>query len=554
MPSFPVLYQRVTTKPFRDNNLVLVKDNRQSARVAAWGPPFYATFVNRFLPLLSENIVRTHAAKDLGVISKRGLRKVLNKQGKVSDYIKYENSHDEDHRHRRGGGSHSSSSHQHKKRKDKSAAVRKYEKESHRRIVDTQDTHQISRRMKDGQIRTETVRNEMHEIFDNKAAPDSDSKAASGSSETEHEKDEQQFRLQKTHEFTDYFDRRGNLLSKGPNITSKDTQLVRPQNVSMDKWADILGEERVQQHRNSMKKKLRPTEDAERTDALTKRPLDLNREERTRKKETNKWLERHFGSDWSLAGKSSSASANFQYVDTNEYLNSMFDPNKVRRTMSFSSIPIKYTNPGEKVSRVIKQTTTTIRPGFDKHVVSSVTKAMLPNQHRGQEEQEEEEEAHRQHRSLDASRSRPYHSTLTLATDSRPLFESSKRHAASSTSLAANQQETSHMTLRKVPITRVLPSDTGLLGGNSNLRPKKNQRVQHLIDHAMVDLDKRSTSDRRSSGSRARSTTHRRSYFYGEEPRVQSEPPKAKVKPRSSEPVVKRYASLLKKKLRKCFF
>ena len=107
---------------------------------------------------------------------------MLNKQGKVSDYIKYDNDHEDHRRDHRGDSS--------KKRKDKaassSAALRKYEKESHRRIVDTQDTHQISRRMKDGQIRTETVRNEMHEIFDNKAAPDSDSKAVSGSSETEH--------------------------------------------------------------------------------------------------------------------------------------------------------------------------------------------------------------------------------------------------------------------------------------------------------------------------------------------------------------------------------
>ena len=147
------------------------------------------------------------------MISKRGLRKVLNKQGKVSDYIKYDHSEDSDYRGKR--------------KKDKSAAVRKYEKESHRRIVDTQDTHQISRRMKDGQIRTETVKNEMHEIFDNKAAPDSDSKAASGSSETENEKDEQHFRLRKTHEFTDYFDGQGNFISSGPNTTSKDTKLVR---------------------------------------------------------------------------------------------------------------------------------------------------------------------------------------------------------------------------------------------------------------------------------------------------------------------------------------
>merc|ERR1712223_1634042 len=40
---------------------------------------------------VKENIVRTHAAKDLGMISKRGLRKVLNKEGKVSDYLRPDN-------------------------------------------------------------------------------------------------------------------------------------------------------------------------------------------------------------------------------------------------------------------------------------------------------------------------------------------------------------------------------------------------------------------------------------------------------------------------------
>ena len=319
----------------------------------------------------------------------------------------------------------------------------------------------------------------------------------------------------------------------------------RPQHVSLDKWADILGEDRVQQHRHSMKKKLKPSEDAERTDALTKRPLDLNREERTRKKETDKWLERHFGSDWSLAGKSSSAS----HVKYDEYL-SMFDPHKVRRTMSFSSIPIKYTNPGEKISRVIKQTTTTIRPGFDKHVVSSVTKAMVPNRGADAEDTSLDSEGTghgngRQDRmkGLEASRNRPYHSTLTLATESRPLLETNRRHAASTTSLAAHQQqETSHMTLRKVPITRILPSDTTDRG---NSRPKKNQRVQHLIDADVGSSAGRSSRGDAAAagGSRARSTTQRRSYFYGEEPRVQSEPPKAKMKPRhnDSAPLVRRY-------------
>ena len=36
---------------------------------------------------------------------------------------------------------------------------------------------------------------------------------------------------------------------------------------------------------------------AERTDALTKKPLDLEAEEETRKLETSRWLESHFGSE-----------------------------------------------------------------------------------------------------------------------------------------------------------------------------------------------------------------------------------------------------------------
>lgn len=36
---------------------------------------------------------------------------------------------------------------------------------------------------------------------------------------------------------------------------------------------------------------------ADRKDALTKRPLDFDQEEETRKVETSKWLEHHFGSE-----------------------------------------------------------------------------------------------------------------------------------------------------------------------------------------------------------------------------------------------------------------
>ncbi len=81
--------------------------------------------------------MRSHAAKDLGMISRKGLRKVLQNKGKVSDYIKYDEETQRQHNHRG-------------KNQD---LVRKYETESHKRVIDTEDTHEITRRLKNGQLR-----------------------------------------------------------------------------------------------------------------------------------------------------------------------------------------------------------------------------------------------------------------------------------------------------------------------------------------------------------------------------------------------------------------
>ena len=53
-----------------------------------------------------------------------------------------------------------------------------------------------------------------------------------------------------------------------------------------------------------------PEVTAERTDALTKKPLDLEAEEETRKLETSRWLESHFGSE---SGASSSGLNTLSY-------------------------------------------------------------------------------------------------------------------------------------------------------------------------------------------------------------------------------------------------
>jgi len=46
----------------------------------------------------------------------------------------------------------------------------------------------------------------------------------------------------------------------------------------------------------SFRAKLNPEDYTERKDALTNKPMNFRQEEKTRKKETERWLEQHFGS------------------------------------------------------------------------------------------------------------------------------------------------------------------------------------------------------------------------------------------------------------------
>merc|ERR1719412_327217 len=95
--------------------------------------------------------------------------------------------------------------------------------------------------------------------------------------------------------------------------------------------------------------------DSERTDVITQKPLNFHAEERTRRKETDKWLDRHFGgSEWSLSQRSSNAPnpnevahtrsrfyRHHQANEQNNFENTACDDfnAKVRRAQSFNCIP-----------------------------------------------------------------------------------------------------------------------------------------------------------------------------------------------------------------------
>ena len=87
----------------------------------------------------------------------------------------------------------------------------------------------------------------------------------------------------------------------------------------------------------------------ERTDALTKKPLNFYKEEKTRKKETDRWLERHFGgSEWSLLTGTSmpttTATTNGDATVRSRYLSSMRPEINTTRFVLFvfSMIRVKF--------------------------------------------------------------------------------------------------------------------------------------------------------------------------------------------------------------------
>ena len=280
-----------------------------------------------------------------------------------------------------------------------------YEKKSRKKVVDTEDVHNISRKTGDGKVVTETFRTQEHEVFDDSQLPDSDPEGISYDGGEKVVKDNQKYSHRKKDEFTDYYrvpkDGRGEAehLGRGPQLTTEEKAIERGDH----DWEDL--DARIRQNRERIRQRLHAGESADRKDALTKKPLNYNHEEKTRKVETDKWLERHFGSDWSLTTGSSSFN--------NRHLRHHFDAvNKVhgggghvKRSTSFSSIPITYTNPGETTTtttkkKVIKTKTTTFNPGAGKG--GKVVRTSV--------------EEHRDGRPSTANKYRKYNSTLCLAT------------------------------------------------------------------------------------------------------------------------------------------
>lgn len=172
-----------------------------------------------------------------------------------------------------------------------------------RKVVDTENTHEISELQPDGRVVTEKRRTTEHEEVDEKEDPDD----GELEEDEKYRESKQRFRKSKDQELVEY-------VADGVKIGEE--MRYQCENVEGERFGDpaaLAAED--QQEWDSLSTRIRrmrrskllqqraagqlgpaPTE-KDRKDALTKRPLDFDQEEETRKVETSKWLEHHFGSE-----------------------------------------------------------------------------------------------------------------------------------------------------------------------------------------------------------------------------------------------------------------
>lgn len=347
---------------------------------------------------VQENETTTKASQPLGRISRRALDKAIRENRPIRDVIKK-----------------SSRSRSEVAPRPKVVHTQK----RHKKIIDTEDIHNISRRLDNGKVYTETYRTQEHEVINDREDPDTSSHTTRSPSDY-CIKDKQKYSHLKNEDFTEYYRvpagsrslKQAQFIGKGKHITAEEREFQK----GRFDWDELS--DRIKQNREMVHRRLHATQSAERKDALTKKPLNFYKEEKTRKKETDKWLEQHFGSDWSLTTSSSGSNRGrlwkYQFDHNGHYSSKSNNNNNnnntntmpqqqssnpvahgnrgVRRSMSFTSIPIVYQNPSnhpgdysrtltKEKEKVVKTTTTTYHPTMERTTHTTITRDEYPAIH-----------------------------------------------------------------------------------------------------------------------------------------------------------------------------
>ncbi|XP_061400036.1 uncharacterized protein LOC133335755 [Musca vetustissima] len=169
------------------------------------------------------------------------------------------------------------------------------------KTIDSEDVVKRSLAQEDGKIITEQKKTTEHEIIVDKELSDDDEAKSTGSQErVKTLETNQRFFKQRDEQHVDLV-KDGKVVGTEMKYAAEtmqmdnDDMLERP-----DDWDSLS--DRMRKMRKPYNKSVMQHPKAggilmDRKDALTKRPLDFDREEETRKGETIKWLESHFGSE-----------------------------------------------------------------------------------------------------------------------------------------------------------------------------------------------------------------------------------------------------------------
>ncbi|XP_055616821.1 uncharacterized protein LOC129762508 isoform X2 [Toxorhynchites rutilus septentrionalis] len=183
-----------------------------------------------------------------------------------------------------------------------------------RKVIDSENTNIQHTARPDGTLVTEKSQTRQHEVLLDDDLP-GDERLSTGVDEVDSSEriidqkaSSQRYFKQRDEQHVDLIGTSGEVIGNEMRYAAETTQLdkegTRPENLlsEWDSLSDRLRKARRLGRHPTPKDALvggvigvPPLVD--RTDALTKRPLDFDREDETRKQETNKWLESHFGSE-----------------------------------------------------------------------------------------------------------------------------------------------------------------------------------------------------------------------------------------------------------------
>ncbi|XP_059619322.1 uncharacterized protein LOC132263537 isoform X2 [Phlebotomus argentipes] len=221
------------------------------------------------------------------------------------------------------------------------------------KVVDTEDTDLQCRAQPDGTLVTEKKRTTEHEeIFDEDVPAEEDDRLSTGSHEkvTTKESSQRVYKSRDEQAIEDIVD--GKVVAREMKYVAENQDIERDgpeENPSdWDSLSDRIrkarrrGKTLLQQHRDALL-------DGERKDALTKRPLDFDQEEETRKLETSKWLESHFGSDSSRDSRN--GDADIENVEVEPTKKTFFN---VTIKSTPNSTPLSHASPQSPVQKTFQ--------------------------------------------------------------------------------------------------------------------------------------------------------------------------------------------------------